>query len=104
MINGKVAKLEDTSPLDSLIEELRAGNEEARCVLAEDGSPEESGKWYEHQDDMRRFSLLHCNILFTLHGEGEENDDLWNEYYLNGNLQVAKAQIQIASFDPKELR
>jgi hypothetical protein len=104
MIGGKVAKLEDASPLDALIAELRAGNEEALYVLADDGSSEDSGKWYEHQEDMRKFSALHSNILFTLHGEGEENDDLWNEYYLNGKLQIAKAQIQIAPFDPKGLR
>jgi hypothetical protein len=102
-VGGKVAALRDSEPLDSLLIALREENEDARHALDDDGSTSESCKWYEHQAQMKEFSAKHPTVLFTLHGEGEENEDIWNEYYLGGKLQVAKAQMQIAPFDPKKL-
>lgn len=52
---------------------------------------------------MKAFSVEHPMMLFTLHGEGEESGDIWNEYYLAGKVQVAKALLQIAPFDAKKL-
>ncbi len=105
MIGGTIAKLQDEAPLDAVIANLRQSCEKALYALDEAGgcSGNES-KWYEHQKDMKAFSALNHSILFTLHGEGEESADLWNEYYLNGKLQVEKAQIQIAEFDAKKLK
>jgi len=103
LIGSKIAQLADDAPLFSLIAELREENEEARYCLDEKGEAEDSGKWYEHEADFRAFSLKHPTILFTLHGEGEENDDIWNKYFLNGKCQVAKAEFQIAPFDRKKL-
>ena len=60
-------------------------------------------KWYEHQLDMRRFSSKFPNVLFVLSGEGEENDDMWVEYYRNGLMQVARAQITFDDFDEDKL-
>lgn len=104
LIGGTVTELKDSYPLQAVISELLEQNEEAAYVLNVDGSSEEAGKWYEHQHDMLAFSARHSNILFTLHGEGEESDDIWNEYYLNGKVQVAKAQIQIAPFSMAALK
>lgn len=104
MIGSKVAELVDESPLSEVIKELREGNEEAAYVLDENGGSEEGGKWYEHETEMKEFSLAHPNLLFTLHGEGEENDDIWTKYFLNGKVQVARAQVQIAPFNFKELK
>lgn len=104
MVRGKIAQLVDREPLDSVIVNLLEVNEEAKYALDEDGNGSgEGSKWYEHQAEMREFSKLHPSVLFTLHGEGEENDDIWTEYYLNGKVQVAKAQVQIAPFDPVKL-
>ena len=61
-------------------------------------------KWYEHESDMRIVSKMFPNVLFTLSGEGEENGDIWKKYFLGGKCQVAKAKIEIAPFNPKELR
>lgn len=104
LIGGKAAELVNDAPLTRLIQELRGSCEEAKYALDENGGAEEESKWYEHAQDLRAFSSAHPNILFTLHGEGEENEDIWNEYYLNGKCQVAKAQLQIAPFDPKQLK
>jgi len=49
--------------------------------------------WYDHDADMSRLSLAFPTILFTLWGHGEEADDLWKKYYLNGKCQLARAVI-----------
>ena len=104
MVGGKIAQLVDRAPLDAVIANLLETVEEARYALDNDGSTSgNESKWYEHQEEMREFSKLHPSVLFTLHGEGEENGDIWDEYYLNGKLQVVKAQMQIAPFDAKKL-
>lgn len=64
----------------------------------------EQGKWYSHKDDMRALSAKFPAYLFTLHGEGEEGGDLWNEYYLGGKVQVAKAVIAYPPFDESQLK
>lgn len=63
----------------------------------------DDARWYEHQEDMRRVSARYPGFLFTLHGEGEENEDIWNEYYLGGKMQVEKAQVVIAPFNKSKL-
>jgi hypothetical protein len=60
-------------------------------------------KWYEHETDMREYSLKHPNTLFKLSGEGEESGDIWAEYYLNGNMQRVIAVIVFDDFDESKL-
>jgi len=67
-------------------------------------SPGEPSKWYDHDEDMKGLSLAFPEIVFTLHGEGEEVGDLWNKYYLNGKVHVAEAQITYPPFNPDELK
>lgn len=64
---------------------------------------DDSIKWYQHEDDMRKYSKNHPNTLFKLIGEGEESCDLWHEYYLNGKMQRVKAQIIFDNFDESKL-
>ena len=104
LINNQPAKLVDDTPVYSLIESLRAEYDNAQYALNGDGSTNNEAKWYEHTEDLVKFSAKHPNILFTLHGDGEENDDVWNKYFLNGKVQIAKAEIQIAPFDPAKLK
>lgn len=104
LIANKIAELTNRSPLLEVIKQLRETNEEAQYSLTENGDCSgNDSRWYNHQEDLRKFSKLHPNILFSLHGEGEESGDLWNEYFLNGKCQVEKAQIQIAPFDVTKL-
>lgn len=49
--------------------------------------------WHDHRKDMVRLSAVFPDVLFTLWGDGEETDDLWKEYYLNGKCQIARAVI-----------
>lgn len=63
----------------------------------------EQCKWYEHEKDMKQFSLKFPHVLFTLHGEGEEAGDLWIDYYKNGKVQHCVAKITYENFDESKL-
>jgi len=62
-----------------------------------------SGKWYDWNEDMIKISKLYPDTLFTLHGDGEESEDIWTHYFKNGKSQNAKAKITIESFDESKL-
>jgi len=61
-------------------------------------------KTLDPDPDMLRLSQAFPEVLFTLHGSGEEDTDLWYTYYRDGRLQHADAQIHYPPFDPKLLR
>lgn len=88
---------------EEIIKKLRDSNEDAYYCLSSDGSTAEGGKWYEHESDLRAFSKQYPRLLFILEGEGEENEDMWKEYYVNGKMQKAKAVISFEPYDEKKL-
>ena len=61
-------------------------------------------KWYEHEDDMKFLSNQFPDILFKLHGEGEEKGDVWDKYFINGKMQHCHAVMTIPSFDKNKLQ
>jgi hypothetical protein len=63
-------------------------------------------KWYDHKADMISLTKRYPKYLFKLHGEGEDREDLWNLYLINGKYQKSYAKITITypQFDPNELR
>lgn len=98
-IEGKVIKINE----NTILEDLRDSNEEAAYALEEDGSPSDAVKWYDHRKDLGLFSKKYPNWLFKLEGEGEESGDLWIEYFHDGKMQVAKAQIIYEEFNMAKL-
>jgi hypothetical protein len=54
-------------------------------------------KWYDHEDDMKEIAKQFPSILFELHGEGEENGDLWVKYFKGDKFQHCPAKI---TYDP----
>lgn len=65
-----------------------------------------NAKWYDYEEvDMRDLSRQFPNVLFCLHGEGENRDDLWDAYFMGGKAQFCPAQVTITyeSFDPEKL-
>ncbi|HNC78543.1 MAG TPA: hypothetical protein PLQ71_15870 [Nitrospira sp.] len=61
-------------------------------------------KWYTCTDDMEEFSKLFPGIVFRLHGDGDgEENDLWDEYYLDGKSQRCDAEIIYPPYDPSKL-
>lgn len=61
-------------------------------------------KWYDHNTDMLELSIEIPDLLFCLHGEGEDTEDLWNKYYKNGRMQECYAEIVYPGYDPRKLR
>jgi hypothetical protein len=69
------------------------------------GSPFENElKWYEHEEDMCRYSKSHPDILFAVEGIGEENGDHWIKYFKNGKMQRCNAIITFEDYDPQKMR
>lgn len=64
---------------------------------------EDEIKWYDHRQDMCEYSKRYPELVFKLHGEGEETEDLWDEYYHDGRYQEAVAVITYPSYDPNKL-
>lgn len=90
-VNDAVQEFVDNEP------SLFGGTETLASVL------DDSCKWYEHEEDMKRISRQFPNVLFTLHGSGEESGDVWVKYFKDGKMQASKAEIKLAAFDPKQL-
>ena len=86
-----------------IIEELREYSDAASLALDEDGDTNESCKWYDHLQDMTEFSKRYPDHVFKLIGRGEENQDIWIEYYKNGKSQVCKAIIRFDEYDESKL-
>lgn len=62
-----------------------------------------NAKWYDHDEDMMRLSGRFPDILFSLHGDGENQEDMWDTYYLNGRMQYCGAEITYPPFDESQL-
>ena len=61
-------------------------------------------KWYDESEDMTKYSLLYPTTIFVISGEGEENGDLWEAYFLNGKMQMCKAKIEYDTFDEAQMQ
>jgi hypothetical protein len=64
----------------------------------------DSVKWYDHETEMKAISLTYPGVLFTMKGEGEEAGDIWTKYFIDGKMQVSRAEIKIDGFDPGKLK
>lgn len=72
-------------------------------VLCSDGSSNDSGKWYDHEENLLEFSREYPHIVFTLNGLGESAPDIWVKYFKNGKIQRAPAHITFDDFDEARL-
>jgi hypothetical protein len=87
-----------------VLERLRAAYEEAELALTATGDPEERYGWYGYRTDLKDFSRLYPDLLFTLHRAGEENGDLVNVYFSDGRIQECKAVFSYPPYDPAQLK
>lgn len=62
-----------------------------------------NAKWYDWENDMRLLSRKFPDIMFKLSGSGENEEDLWKAYFLNGSMQYCPAIITYEEFDANEL-
>ena len=44
-------------------------------LIADNG--DNDWKWYDWEEDMKKLAKMFPTILFVLHGDGEDSDDLW---------------------------
>lgn len=56
-------------------------------------------KWYDHYDEMRALSKEFPLLYFELEGIGEDRDDIWREYFHNGESMHSDAMIFFESPD-----
>ena len=86
-----------------VIEGFRKASDGANYSLTEDGNTAQSTKWYDHEEDLCRFSRMHPEIVFKLRGDGEESGDQWFLYVKNGKSQRCKAKITFEDYDEQKL-
>ena len=67
------------------------------------GGGNDACKWYEHEEEVAQFSKIYPDVLFELHGEGEESGDIWKKYFKNGKIQICNAKIIFDEFDESKL-
>lgn len=82
---------------------LDGTNEESGTVFALDLEDDEESKWYDHEKEMIELSKKFPDVLFKLHGVGEESEDIWDEYFMNGKSQYCRAEFIIPPFDRNKL-
>ena len=101
-----VVRMSDKSPIsdEDLANIIKNPKYDLLYPLQEDGTCNEPCKWYDHEENMRALSKDYPDLLFELHGVGEENDDMWYTYFNNGKMQHCPAIIQYEDFDPKKLK
>lgn len=61
-------------------------------------------KWYEHEDDCKKVSLLFPDTVIEVSGEGEESGDVWKAYYKNGKSFRAEAVVTFEPFNESKLK
>lgn len=59
--------------------------------------------WYDHEKDMKELSIKFPLIVFELHGEGDESEDLWYKYFKNGKMQFAPVRLEYDEYDEYKL-
>lgn len=96
---GGTGSITIRDPIREVIEKekLVEGDETIAAML------DEPVKWYLHEDDLVTLSKRFPDVVFTLHGVGEEPEDIWIKYFKGGKVQTEKAEFKIASFDEAKL-
>lgn len=88
---------------EEIIGQLLAFSDDAEYAIDESGDSSDSCKWYDHDKELRAFSTRYPDVLFRLSGEGEEQGDLWQTYYLNGKAQECPAAVVYPAYSPAKL-
>lgn len=58
---------------------------------------------HDIEDEMRALSAAYPDVLFTVYGVGEMNDDMFYEYYKAGKMQRCPAIITFDPYDETKL-
>ena len=64
---------------------------------------DDEARWDDNEEEMLELSQEFPDVLFKLHGEGEESGDIWDKYFMNGKMQYCPAEIICPPFDRDKL-
>ena len=56
-------------------------------------------KWYDHEVDMKKYSLDHKDVLFTLKGIQEGEEIPFIKYFKSGKMQLARVEYVVEPFN-----
>ncbi len=101
--DGSIKMMDDIPPdLEDQIE-----GEIIKLDIFEDGSIRDAyyshTTWYDHEQDIRLLSAKFPNMVFWLSGQGDDREDIWDKYFIDGKMQACYAKIVYGEFDPAEL-
>lgn len=85
------------------MKDLHSVCKRSTIALGSNGKCKDKVYWYDHEKDMKEFSIRHPQILFILCGKGEDNKDMWREYFKNGKCHTIFAKVSFDSFDESML-
>lgn len=77
------------------------GEETQYAMTLESNEPT---KWYDHDQEMLLLSGKFPDVVFKLHGEGEEHGDFWDAYYKDGKMCRYALPRKLPPFDPNDLK
>ena len=60
-------------------------------------------KGYTWQKEMKELSQAFPYLLFTLEGKGDDDNDIWRAYFVDGKMQYTEAKLIYDDFDPTKL-
>lgn len=63
----------------------------------------DSWSWYDHEDDLKAFSLLHPGVLFILECKGDSWHGAEVVYAMDGRSYRQEGEMTFPKFDPREL-
>lgn len=90
--------------IDQILEQVEFEFEGLDYAIDLEGYCIDERKWYGHEEDMKRLSKKFPNTVFVLHGEGEENDDVWYKYFKNGKMQDCYVKSTFDEYDEEKLK
>ncbi|MCP4259112.1 MAG: hypothetical protein GY774_16625 [Planctomycetes bacterium] len=95
----------ETSIEDSfIIKELRTSNTDAASAFDEEGCNSEASTWYSYEEDMKEFSKRYPEVLFSIYGAGDGQEDMWYRYFKDGKCQFCSAIITFDDFNESKLK
>lgn len=62
------------------------------------------GRWYDWDKDLLAISSDYPDVFITVHGDGEDSEDLWRAYIKDGAIQECGAKIVYDEYDPAKMR
>lgn len=73
-------------------------------AVNEDLECESPVNWFSEEEDMLELSREFPDVRFEVHGEGDNQGDIWEDHFLNGMTYRSHAEITIPEFNPELLR